>query len=279
MNSLVVSDEDARKAVDLFSDPSFRTKRGIQEFSEYIENHPDNLGKSPFPLFHDFADGIYTREIHVPRGQILVGALHNHESMVYVLKGKIIVADIYGVKVIDAPYQFTSKPGVKRVALVVDDVVWVDIHATEKTTVEDAEAELFTDNYSEFELLCEDIGRTPEEVRSISECVHDLVSDNNPYIEIETSEIEGLGIFVTKDFEEGDVLGNSRIDDNRTELGRYTNHSSSPNASCLVKDNLIQFIANRPIKSGEEITVHYIEAGEAARELDEKNKHREIERA
>lgn len=268
MNEIAVTTNDITMMNEIFMAESMRSKRGIQEFSDHIESLPDALGEDPFPLFHEFADGIYTREIHLPKGYILVGKLHNHEAMVYMLKGKVLVADEFGVRMVEAPCQFVSKAGIKRVGLVIEDVVWVDIHHTDKTTVEEAEAELFRNSYDEFELLCEDLGYSVEEVRKISENVEDLIDDNNDDIYVKESNIEGKGVFAKKDFISGEAVGISRIGLNRTELGRYANHAFQPNAKCEIKNNSIYFVATREIMVDDEITVDYREVRKSAEELD-----------
>jgi len=59
-----------------------KTRQDILDLEELIENSPDNLGKDPFPLFHSFADGMYRREMHVPKGALIIGAIHKNEYFV-----------------------------------------------------------------------------------------------------------------------------------------------------------------------------------------------------
>ena len=74
--------------------------KGIKKISDYINSLDDSLGNDPFPVYHKFGGGLYTREIHLPKGYAIVGKMHKHESMVYMLKGKVIVADKNGTKVV-----------------------------------------------------------------------------------------------------------------------------------------------------------------------------------
>ena len=268
MNELTVTEADVSTMQEIFADDKLRSKRGIQEFSDYIESLPDALGEDPFPLFHEFGGGVYTREIHLPKGYVLVGKLHNHEAMVYMLKGKVLVADEDGVRMVEAPCQFVSKAGVKRVGLVIEDVVWIDIHQTDKTTIEEAEAELFRSRYNDFELLCDDLGYSVEEVRKISENVLDLIDDKNDDIYVKESEIEGKGAFANIRFNSDETIGISRIGLKRTELGRYANHSFRPNAKCEIKNNSLYFVAIKHISVDDEITVDYKQVRKQALELD-----------
>lgn len=89
---------------------------------------------------------------------------------------------------------------------------------------------------------------------------------------IKNSEIEGLGLFATKDIPAGTDLGVSHIvgimsQPIRTPLGGFYNHSEEPNAykyksKALVYSvgswvNVYALVTIRDIKAGEEITVTY----------------------
>lgn len=83
------------------------------------------------------------------------------------------------------------------------------------------------------------------------------------------SKISGTGIFAISDIEADVNIGlaftrrsNSGIPDKdyqRTDLGKFTNHSKNPNVKPLSKDNLIYFISINKIRTGDEITVNYQE--------------------
>lgn len=144
-NSLPVDIKDVSAMGELFK--SLTTRKDILDFSQYIENHPDNLGKDPFPVFHRFAGGIYTREMHAPAGSIIIGAIHKDAYHINVLKGRIWVVNEFGVKDVEAPFSFVAREGIKNIGYVLEDLVWVDSTHTDKTTVEEAEEELFIDDY------------------------------------------------------------------------------------------------------------------------------------
>lgn len=269
-----ISEEHIFAAVDrIFRYPNLNTRAGINEVADYLESMDNALGENCFPLFHRFGGGTYTREVHLPRGYMVTGKIHTHESMVYVLKGKILVADEHETKVVEAPAQFVSKPWVKRVAFVIEDTIWIDIHGTDKTTVEEAEAELFTDTYDETGYLqaLHDMGYTEDEVRRMSENETDLVEMPDEYADnvyFDESTIEGIGTFCANFVPQDEVIGVARIGDNRTPLGRYTNHSDVPNARIEMGADMIYFIAETDIFEGEEITVDYRSARAAADILD-----------
>lgn len=110
------------------------------------------------PLHH-FSKGLYAREILIPAGTILTGKIHKYECLNVVSKGKISVASIDGIQIIDAtdgPVTFKSSPGVKRLGYAHSDTVWMTIHASEETDLEKLEDELIAKDYSEVDSISED---------------------------------------------------------------------------------------------------------------------------
>lgn len=254
---------------ELFADTRLQTREGILEFEKFIKSLPESLGEDPFPLYHTFADGLYSREIHLPAGHVLVGKLHRHESMVYMLKGRVLVADENGSRELIGPVHFVSKPGVKRVGYVLDDVVWIDIHATKATTIKEAEKEIFVDSYED---MIEELGFTVEQVRAISENENDLIKEPESVYtgltEIRDSDIEGKGVFITTHALQGSTVGIARMGVMRTPIGRYANHSFEPNAEFFHDGSKVLIRTLRDVRSGEELTVDYREARKVATELD-----------
>ena len=72
------------------------------EFEEQLVSLPGSYGdpKTPGqnkvankinPLKHTFADGLYIREIFMPKGQIISTGIHKKEHPYFVLKGDISV--------------------------------------------------------------------------------------------------------------------------------------------------------------------------------------------
>ena len=90
----------------------------------------------------------------------------------------------------------------------------------------------------------------------------------NNTIKIDKSPVHGKGVFANTHFEEGDILGiamkrhsftgNPDKDFFRTAMGRYINHSYSPNARLVQTDLFIYVLqALTPLRPGQEILVDY----------------------
>ena len=85
---------------------------------------------------------------------------------------------------------------------------------------------------------------------------------------IKESDVQGLGLFATKDFEAEVVLGIVHILDKnfphgsiRTALGAFYNHSDQPNCKNIKgfwhQKPVKYLITTKKIKKGDELTAHY----------------------
>lgn len=63
---------------------------------------------------HHFANGMYARELTIPKGLIVVGKIHRHEHLVSLLQGEATVYTEAGMVRIKAPHTWVSQPGDKR---------------------------------------------------------------------------------------------------------------------------------------------------------------------
>ena len=85
-------------------------------------------------------------------------------------------------------------------------------------------------------------------------------------VTVRPSEIEGLGLFATKEIKAGTLIGRIHIPDEkepdgyiRTPLGGFGNHSSHPNCYKLemTDDMTVWVVSKKDIMPGEELTWHY----------------------
>mgnify|MGYP003111146816 CR=1 FL=1 len=101
------------------------------------------------PLKHTFADGLYIREIFMPKGQIVSTGIHKVEHPYFVQKGDVSVLTDEGIKRVKAPYNGITKPGTKRLIYMHEDTIWITVHATDKkdpeSVLEDVIAKDFND--------------------------------------------------------------------------------------------------------------------------------------
>lgn len=91
---------------------------------------------------HHFSPGMYMRKVFRPAGTLIVGKVHKEPHFFLCAKGEIIAWTENGMKRLQAGDVVESKPGTKRVTLAVTDAIGVTIHRTDKTDLDEIEAEL-----------------------------------------------------------------------------------------------------------------------------------------
>ena len=91
---------------------------------------------------HQFSPGMYMRKLFRPAGTLIVGKVHKEPHFFLCAKGEIIAWTESGMKRLQAGDVIESKPGTKRVTLAVTDAVGITIHRTDKTDLDEIEAEL-----------------------------------------------------------------------------------------------------------------------------------------
>lgn len=90
----------------------------------------DNNNPIELPLVHRFTDGIYVREIFMPKGTLLTSKIHKTRHQFMVLKGEVSVLDEQGNEVrITAPHIGITEIGTRRVLYIHEDCIWATIHA------------------------------------------------------------------------------------------------------------------------------------------------------
>ena len=184
---------------------------------ENIERLEDELKKHEqieIPLDHFFAKGIYMRQMNCPKDTLLTGKIHKHDHLCVLLQGEVSVVDVTGESQrISAPKTWLSKAGAKRAIYCHTDVIWATVHATAGITDEQdpekLESLLVSDSYREYEYerLLMDLGESHESMRAISENEDDQMPMPEGFdVEVKDSLIEGKGLFVTRPFQEGELL-------------------------------------------------------------------------
>lgn len=131
-------------------------REAIHTFQEGVINAGANEGQDACPLRHTFVDGVYAREIIMFEGQTVVGRIHRHPHLNFIMSGKVrVLTEQEGAVEYIAPCMFVSQPGTKRLVHVLEDCIWITVHPTDKTIPEEAVEDLTTLDYTDIELTTE----------------------------------------------------------------------------------------------------------------------------
>lgn len=240
------------------------------------------------PVVHHFGPGLCVREVSMPAGTLAIGHKQKFEHMNVLLKGSVMIVNDDGTtKVLTAPLMFIGKPG-QKVGYVLEDLVWQNIYATDLKDVDAIEAHFVekcdgwqqdqllksaqaalayeVDRVDYQEMLVES-GFSHETALRQSENTDDLIWVDSAVTRVSESPIQGKGLFVTSPVKAGSVICPARIDGQRTQAGRYTNHSRTPNAWMVLQSNgnidlvaLVDFDGCMGGGIGTEATIDYRQA-------------------
>lgn len=90
---------------------------------------------APFAkITHDFADGVYIRRMDLHKGAVVIGAIHKHLHVWFLLTGHVTIASKLGVEDYEAPCYIISQPGTQRVIQANEDSIFVNIHKNPSDT-------------------------------------------------------------------------------------------------------------------------------------------------
>ena len=121
--------------------------RATRENVDALQSAMIELPQAPgMDTTHFFGGGMYCRRIAIPAGRVIVSKVHSTEHMFIGCVGELLVAG-QGENYTLRPGDVVVSPvGTKRVVFSVTDVVVMTVHKTDKTSVDDLEAELMSDN-------------------------------------------------------------------------------------------------------------------------------------
>tara|TARA_R100000152_G_C6667451_1_gene104668 strand:+ start:233 stop:694 length:462 start_codon:yes stop_codon:yes gene_type:complete len=111
------------------------------------------LHSKDFPLKHTFVDGVYVREMKFKKDSAVVGAIHKHLHVWFLLYGHLFIATEDFQEEYKAPCYVVAKPGSKRIIYAAEDSLFVNIHANPENIrdIEELEKRLVSLNYEDYE--------------------------------------------------------------------------------------------------------------------------------
>ena len=121
---------------------------------ENIEGDGNSIVHSEnFPLKHTFADGIYIRQMDMKAGSMVVGAIHNHLHVWFLLTGHLAVATEDSIEEFLAPCYVLATPGSKRVIYATEDSIFINIHKNPDNIkdINELELEIVSKTFEEYE--------------------------------------------------------------------------------------------------------------------------------
>lgn len=166
MNDLIIdevkyelSEKNSKEKV-AFREKVLTVQRGLQQLIEEnkIEDALDQCTLTHLftPIDTVYGCCTYARQMFIPKGTVIIGKIHKHQHLNFIMQGKVSVSTEHGKKVIEAPASFVSEVGLKRAVHAEEDTIWVTIHLTKYCSEEElnkVEEEVISPTYDEIGLL------------------------------------------------------------------------------------------------------------------------------
>jgi quercetin dioxygenase-like cupin family protein len=138
---------------------ALNTREQIQGLQNFLIDNADEVNivthqnSKIFPLEHTFADGIYIRQMSMDKDSLVVGAIHNHLHVWFLLSGHITVATEEDSAEYTAQCYVLAIPGTKRVIYANEDSVFVNVHKnpTNCQDIEELEREIVSATFEDYE--------------------------------------------------------------------------------------------------------------------------------
>lgn len=135
-------------------------QKGIKEMIEKGEVEdalPDCTLTHVFsPVDEQYGCCTYARQMFIPKGTVVIGKIHKHQHLNFILKGKVSVATEFGKKYFEAPCIFVSEVGLKRAVYAEEDTLWATVHLTKfcgEEYLSEIEKEVISESYEEIGLI------------------------------------------------------------------------------------------------------------------------------
>jgi len=261
MNDLLLSETE----VDLL------LADAVTQNIELLEERSLEHEQLEVPAFERVHAGMYTRQITIPKGALITGRVWQDAYVDIMLEGDISVASAQGRKRLTGWNVMEGMAGRKRAGYAHQETHWITVHRTDMeflpgrmldrmTFFSLGEYRVWYDQ-RDYELLLAEFGISKQlahdQARNDSDCIQIQLLTTS----VRPSDREGLGLFAVHHLSAGSVILPAMIDGNRTQGGRFVNHSATPNAQMVpIREGQIALVALRDLAAGEEILNNYRDA-------------------
>lgn len=101
-----------------------------RQFNNFLNQCELIMSESPadFPVKHDFTDGMYIREMFIPKGGWLTSKVHLTEYPYILSSGVLDVMTQDATIRMIAPYTGVSRIGTRRMGLALEDCIFTSLH-------------------------------------------------------------------------------------------------------------------------------------------------------
>lgn len=105
----------------------------VYVIAKAIKDYPEKNFLTECSLDHVFTNGLYSREITMPKDIIVISEKHLTEHQFFVLQGVVSVwTEEEGWVILQEGHKGITKPGTQRILITAMETKWVTVHANPK---------------------------------------------------------------------------------------------------------------------------------------------------
>jgi hypothetical protein len=113
------------------------------------------LGRLPqvkLTVKHYFAEGLYCRQMFIPKGCALVGYIHRQDCISVVAKGLLVISDGARSTILKPPMVMAVPKGSKKAGYAMEDSVFIDVYVITdgERDIDKLEARLTADTHEDY---------------------------------------------------------------------------------------------------------------------------------
>lgn len=135
------------------------TRENIMRFEGALNKIPEAVvsnAKGEIPgceYIHSFVDGAYVRQMILPKNMFFVTMIHKKTHPFFILKGDVtVISEEGGRQRIKAPFHGITLAGTKRAIFTHKKTIWVTVHVTEKTDIEEIRKDVIAESFDDPDL-------------------------------------------------------------------------------------------------------------------------------
>ena len=110
------------------------SREQVMELEAAINSHPNQVNLDE-DTYHHFAPGVYLRELFIPEGVVITGAIHRTKHLTIVANGTVRITTDDGVKELTGPAVFVSEIGAKKAIYAITDATVMNSLPTMETDI------------------------------------------------------------------------------------------------------------------------------------------------
>jgi hypothetical protein len=133
------------------------TRKQVMELEDGINAHPNQINLDSH-THHHFAPGVYLRELFIPEGVVITGAIHRTKHITIVASGTVRITTDDGVRELTGPAVFVSEIGAKKAIYAITDATVMNPLPTKLTDIDEIEDAFIAPSFEALEHIEQEIG-------------------------------------------------------------------------------------------------------------------------